>query len=596
MLTNVSCYKFAPLKELGELRKNLISLCRTWDLKGTILLSKEGINLFVSGSRESVDLLLGRIQKISGLEELTPKFSPSQTQPFRRMLVRLKKEIISFGVDTINPGLRTSPKLAPKVLKQWLDEGRALTLLDTRNDYEIKLGTFKNALIPHISHFRQFPAAVDKLPEDLKETPVVMFCTGGIRCEKAGPYMEGQGFKNIFQLDGGILKYFEECGSAHYEGECFVFDHRVGVDAGLEETPAALCFKCQTPLTEEEQMDSRYVPPHSCPHCYETAEEKAAERITLRHAALAEVSYPLPGLTPYDNVRPILVPPALHQTPLVHALSQIFPHIESVEWQRRCDLGRFTNQKKEVLQATTLMQKGERIEQLFPNITEPKVNPDIRVLYEDDAIVLLHKPAPLPMHPSGRFNRHTLEYLLDKAFQPVRLKPVHRLDANTSGLVLCAKNRQLASRLQPQFERGEVEKTYLARVQGRPSWKEYLCEAPISVEPGAAGSRTVDLEKGQTAQTKFKVIEQQDDDKTTLLEAYPLTGRTNQIRVHLWHLGFPICGDPTYLPGLKISTTQTLSVQDPRMCLHAWKLAFKHPVTLERVQFVAELTDDFLVK
>src|SRR6185503_15646103 len=165
----------------------------------------------------------------------------------------------------IDPARRPSPKLAARTLKQWLDECRPVTLLDTRNDYEVKLGTFKNARPIGVDHFRDFPDAVRRLPSELKEQPIVMFCTGGIRCEKAGPFMEREGFKNIFQLEGGILKYFEECGGAHYDGECFVFDQRVGVDPSLHETESAQCFNCLTPLTAQEQKDERYRPGKSCP-------------------------------------------------------------------------------------------------------------------------------------------------------------------------------------------------------------------------------------------------------------------------------------------------------------------------------------------
>jgi len=136
------------------------------------------------------------------------------------------------------------------------------------NDYEVRMGTFRGATIPHIDHFREFPDAVQRLPEELKDRPLVMFCTGGIRCEKAGPFMELAGFKHVHQLDGGILKYFEECGGAHFDGECFVFDRRVGVDPALRETKSVLCFNCQMPLTEAEQRDPRYVPDISCPHCH----------------------------------------------------------------------------------------------------------------------------------------------------------------------------------------------------------------------------------------------------------------------------------------------------------------------------------------
>ena len=200
------------------------------------------------------------------------------------MLVRMKKEIISFGMESIRPANYTSPKLPAAELKRWLDEGRPVTLLDTRNDYEVQLGTFKGAIIPNINTFREFPAAVRKLPEELKDQPVVMFCTGGIRCEKAGPFMEQEGYKNIYQLDGGILKYFEECGGDHYDGECFVFDQRVGVDPGLRESDYAVCFACQAPLDAADQEDPRHVEGVSCPHCFVSAPERMAERIDTLHA------------------------------------------------------------------------------------------------------------------------------------------------------------------------------------------------------------------------------------------------------------------------------------------------------------------------
>jgi UPF0176 protein len=184
------------------------------------------------------------------------------------MLVKIKKEIIAFGISGIDPADRPAPRLSPGELKQWLDEGRSFTLMDVRNTYEIKLGTFRGARTLGLEHFREFPAAVNSLPNKLKNEPVVTFCTGGIRCEKAAPLLEQAGFTEVYQLDGGILRYFEECGGAHFEGDCFVFDKRVAIDASLRETDAALCFVCQTPLTLAEQEDDRYVESVSCPHCH----------------------------------------------------------------------------------------------------------------------------------------------------------------------------------------------------------------------------------------------------------------------------------------------------------------------------------------
>jgi len=267
-ILNAAAYKFIKLGDLPPLRETLRELCRQEGLKGSILLTPEGINLFVAGAHRSVGVLLERLRAIPGLENLEAKLSGSEEQPFNRMLVKIKREIITFGIAGINPEIRSSAKITPKALKTWLDEGRDVTLLDTRNDYEIKLGTFSGAKVLGIGHFREFPEAVGRLPDSLKEAPVVMFCTGGIRCEKAGPFMEKEGFRNILQLEGGILKYFEECGGAHFNGECFVFDKRVGLDADLNETGSQLCFACQMPLTPEELKDPRYSYEVSCPSCH----------------------------------------------------------------------------------------------------------------------------------------------------------------------------------------------------------------------------------------------------------------------------------------------------------------------------------------
>ncbi len=268
VFTNIAAYKFVSLGELEALQAELRQMCAESGMRGTILLSPEGINVFVSAERSAADRLLVRLKAIPELADLTAKMSESDHQPFNRMLVKIKKEIIAFGISGVDPARRPAPRLAPRQLKQWLDEGRAITLLDTRNTYEVKLGTFRGARTLSLNHFREFPTAANSLPNDLKEQPVVAFCTGGIRCEKAASLLEMAGFTKVFQLDGGILNYFKECGGAHYEGDCFVFDKRVAVDASLRETGAALCFVCQTPLTLIEQEDDRYVESVSCPHCY----------------------------------------------------------------------------------------------------------------------------------------------------------------------------------------------------------------------------------------------------------------------------------------------------------------------------------------
>jgi len=585
-IANLAAYKFVSLPDLRSLRARLLALCRGWELKGTILLSVEGINLFVAGAPEQTDRLLAELRRLPGLEDLSPKISLTDHQPFTRMLVRLKKEIIAFGVEGINPAKRTSSKLAARELKQWLDEGRPVTLLDTRNDYEVKLGTFRNALPIGVDHFRDFPAAVRTLPPQLKNQPIVMFCTGGIRCEKAGPFMEREGFNQIFQLEGGILKYFEECGGAHYQGECFVFDQRVGLDPSLQETEATQCFRCQTPLSADDQKDPRHVPGQSCPFCFQTPAEQMAATIAQRHASIARVISPLPGSVPRDNFKPVNVPADCDGKTLLETLCRIVPHISTGHWAAECARGLVVDLNNAAIAADAIVRAGERYRHKFPNVTEPDVNGRIEILHEDEALIVLNKPAPLPMHAGGRFYRNTLQHILNEVYHPQKPHPAHRLDANTTGVVLVTRTRHFAGKLQPQFARGEIEKHYLVRVQGQPKEETFSCDAPISDGPADLGARTVDFDAGLAARTEFRMLEK-NPDGTALLEARPLTGRTNQIRIHCAHLGFPVCGDTAYLTGGKLGDTQTLRVDDPPLCLHAWKISFMHPLTRQRLEFSA---------
>jgi UPF0176 protein len=585
-IVNIAAYKFAPLTDLKPLRERLLRECKTRQLKGTILLSTEGINLFVAGERASIDWLLTYLQQIPGLEDLMAKHSESGGQPFTRMLVRIKKEIIAFGVEGIDPARHPAPKLSPRELKQWLDEGRPVTLLDTRNDYEVKLGTFRHAVTVGIDHFRDFPAAVERLPAELKQRPIVMFCTGGIRCEKAGPFMQREGFEQVYQLDGGILKYFEDVGGAHYDGECFVFDQRVGLDPSLGETASDQCYACLTPLSAADLEDARFQKGVSCPYCFATDEEQQARALEKRHEQIWRATHPLPGSDPYDNQRPLVVPASCDGLSLLDFLCTILRHVPRDEWAAIIASGKMLTREEQPVGPDHVVRAGERYLHLQPATREPDVNADIHIVYEDEALIVVNKPAPLPVHPSGRFNRNTLQSILHTVYSPQFPRPAHRLDANTQGLVVFARTRHFASLLQPQFERCEVEKVYLARVQGHPREDSFRCDLPISVDAGELGSRTVDHETGLQATTEFRVL-RRNDDGTALLEVRPLTGRTNQIRVHLWQLGFPICGEQAYLPNQQIGNTQTLSISDPPLCLQAAQLEFLHPLTHQRVKFAA---------
>ncbi len=253
---NVSFYRFLDIaqEELPLWRASMKERALHFGLKGTILLSREGINGFLSGAPEKLRAFLSELQSnYAGLAGLDPKESFSHDQPFRRMLVRLKKEIITMGVPMIRPKETTGPRVEPETLKQWLDQGDEVVLVDTRNDYEVKLGTFEGAKLLDLKTFRQFPERLKAVTEEWKDKRVVMFCTGGIRCEKATALAQDYGFKDVWQLEGGILRYFEKVGGAHWNGECFVFDHRVALDSELKETSTAQCFDCRAVLSLDEQ-------------------------------------------------------------------------------------------------------------------------------------------------------------------------------------------------------------------------------------------------------------------------------------------------------------------------------------------------------
>lgn len=581
---NIAAYKFIDLDDLAGRKASLLPFCKSLDLKGTILLSLEGINMFLAGTRDSIDRFLDHLRAQPEFEDIEVKESVSDHQPFSRMLVRLKKEIISMGVEVIRPVQKTSPKISAQTLKQWLDEGKDVALLDVRNDYEIEVGTFKNAIPAGVDHFRQFPAATRQLPESMKQKPVVMFCTGGIRCEKAGPLMENEGFKEIFQLDGGILKYFEECGGEHYEGDCFVFDKRVAVDPDLNETEFEQCYGCQAVLTAEDQASELYQPPYTCPYCFRTPQQKQKDLLEERNNLVALRTTPQPGCVPYNNIRPMNVPLRFDKALVIDFLCGMHAHLSREYWEEECKLERIVY-KSNPISANDIVRSGWRVEHLIPHTVEPPVNNAVEFLYEDDVLIAVNKPAPLPMHPCGRFNRNTLNYFVNLVFTDDQVRLLHRLDANTTGVVILAKKKSAARKVQPQFENGTVTKTYLARIHGIPESETFQCDARIGASPELAGARAID-EHGLPALTKFKVVNKFDDG-TTLVECYPKTGRTNQIRLHLAHLGYPISGDPTYCVGGEVQEKQALSVDDPPMCLHAWKLVIEHPTTGEPVELVA---------
>ena len=277
-------YRFARLGRFAELRAPLAAFCCGRGIKGTLLLAPEGINGTVAGSREAIGELvafLGAMPEFTGLDV---KYSHAETMPFHRMKVRLKKEIVTMGVEDIDPTSDAGAYVEPRDWNALISDPDTI-VVDTRNDYEVTLGTFKGAVDPGTTSFRDFPSwAADHLDE-LKDRKVAMFCTGGIRCEKATAYMKSLGVADVFHLRGGILRYLEEVpsGQSLWEGECFVFDERVSVGHGLAKGDAELCRACRRPLTAADRASPHYREGISCEHCVDSRDHADRERYAERH-------------------------------------------------------------------------------------------------------------------------------------------------------------------------------------------------------------------------------------------------------------------------------------------------------------------------
>jgi len=268
-IANITGYKFTPIEDELVLQETILRRSTDLNLKGTVLISSKGINFSVSGTINNIDKFIFFIHSDNRFADVDVKITYSDYQPFRKMLVRIKKEIISMGIEKINPFQFTGQKISPKELNNKLNNNEEIVLLDTRNEYEVRLGTFKNAIDLNLDSFRDFPKEIEKLRQKLKGKDVVMFCTGGIRCEKASALMLESGFENIKQIDGGVINYFKETGGKHWNGDCFVFDDRVALDKDLVETDYVLCFRCREPLDKEEIGSEKYKIDEYCPYCFD---------------------------------------------------------------------------------------------------------------------------------------------------------------------------------------------------------------------------------------------------------------------------------------------------------------------------------------
>ncbi|KTT49890.1 hypothetical protein SB11R_09270 [Pseudomonas oryzihabitans] len=268
-------YKFVTLDDYVQLREPLLQTLLANDVKGTLLLAEEGINGTVSGSRAGIDAVLAWLRADPRLVDIDHKESYCAEQPFYRTKVKLKKEIVTLGVPGVDPNQRVGTYVEPQDWNALVDDPEVL-VIDTRNDYEVGIGSFKGAIDPKTKSFRDFPAYIREHFDPAQHKKVAMFCTGGIRCEKASSFMLQEGFPEVFHLKGGILKYLEEVPAAEsrWEGECFVFDNRVTVTHELAEGAYDQCHACRNPVSPEDMQSPHYSPGISCPHCWDSLSEK----------------------------------------------------------------------------------------------------------------------------------------------------------------------------------------------------------------------------------------------------------------------------------------------------------------------------------
>ena len=279
-------YKFLVLENYKELKIKFDKSLSKTNIKGTILLANEGVNGTIAGSESDLKKFFLYMDKFSQFKDITPKFSSSNKNPFLRMKVRLKKEIVTIGIPEVSPSNLVGKYLNVEEWNEFLNESDSI-IIDTRNDYEVSIGTFKNSINPKIKSFRNFPNWVQKNLIDKKvskKSKIGMFCTGGIRCEKSTSYLKQLGFENVFHLDGGILKYLENVKSDENEwkGECFVFDYRVSLNDSLEKGEYDMCYACRMPLNKENKKNKHYLKGQSCEYCYDQTTIKQKKRFNER--------------------------------------------------------------------------------------------------------------------------------------------------------------------------------------------------------------------------------------------------------------------------------------------------------------------------
>jgi UPF0176 protein len=286
--TIITFYKFVHLPKFKSMYTEIKDFCLSHGIRGTILLAEEGINSTISGSDPSIKATLNFLTSYPELNGLHPKVSYHNKHPFIRLKIKLKKEIVTLGINNINPANKVGKYIEPQDWNELISNPNVITI-DTRNKYETKIGTFRHAIDPKINTFRQFPKFFEENFNKLsKDTKIAMYCTGGIRCEKSTAYLLQLGFKNVYHLNGGILNYLDKISAKDslWKGECFIFDNRIGLDQNSHKGKHIMCPGCRYPVSPEEQLSEKYQLGVRCPSCFDVIPEKTVKRAKARHKQL----------------------------------------------------------------------------------------------------------------------------------------------------------------------------------------------------------------------------------------------------------------------------------------------------------------------
>ena len=281
-------YRFVRLEDFENLRAPLLAFCEARGIRGTLLLAEEGINGTIAGTAQAISEVLAYLRSDNRLADLDCKFSYNTDRPFLRMKVKLKKEIVTMGRPGIDPNQCVGRYATPEQWNALVDDPECL-VIDTRNDYEVEIGTFQGAINPNTTSFREFPEWVEENLDPSKHKKVAMFCTGGIRCEKSTSLLVSMGFEDVWHLQGGILNYLEKTPveQTRWDGECFVFDSRVSVDHHLKKGSYDQCYACRFPIDDAQKASDLYVPGVSCPRCHDAHSDEQKQRFTERQKQIS---------------------------------------------------------------------------------------------------------------------------------------------------------------------------------------------------------------------------------------------------------------------------------------------------------------------